>query len=59
MYHKGVNHVPKKIAQEAEKEASSNFFGKWAKIAGKKMAKSGKKYGLDSAQVRAPCDLSE
>lgn len=38
---------------QAEKQASPGFFGKWAKLAGKKMiGKDHKKFGLSSSQAK-------
>mmetsp|Transcript_7276 Transcript_7276/g.16038 ORF Transcript_7276/g.16038 Transcript_7276/m.16038 type:complete len:376 (-) Transcript_7276:281-1408(-) len=53
MYHQGIDKVSKSVAAEAEKQATPGFFGKWAKLAGKKISGKGhKKYGLSSAQAK-------
>jgi hypothetical protein len=37
---------------QAEKQANPGFFGKWAKLAGKKISKGHKKFGLSSSQAK-------
>ena len=51
MFSKGINRVSKEIAAKAE-TSSKGFFGKWAKVADKKIASGkSKKIGLDKSQA--------
>jgi len=52
MYHNGIDKISKSVAAEAEKQANPGFFGKWAKLAGKKISKGHKKFGLSSSQAK-------
>jgi hypothetical protein len=51
MFSKGINRVSKEIAAKAE-TSTKGFFGKWAKVADKKIASGkSKKIGLDKSQA--------
>ncbi|EKX37008.1 hypothetical protein GUITHDRAFT_155093 [Guillardia theta CCMP2712] len=51
MYSKGIDHISKKITEQAEKDAGGGFYSKWAKLAGNKISK-GHKIGLSQNQAK-------
>jgi len=51
MFSKGINRVSKAITAKAE-TSTKGFYGKWAKVAGKKISDGSKKIGLDKTQAK-------